>query len=108
MRSCSAPCKKGHFKTLQTILATRILTATEEKSVSGLLQGAKFVVGEAHLTVTKAVRDGIAIIATVNMNPSNLLRYRLRQILPDGRVFDFKEHIRLDITTDLSVPVFAY
>lgn len=108
VRSCSAPCKEGHFKPLQTILATRILITTEEKSVFGLPQGAKFVVGEAHLTVTKAVRDTMAVIATVSMNPLSSLRYRLRDILPDARAFDFKEHIRPDITTDLSLPVFAY
>lgn len=108
VRSCSAPCKGGHLKPLQTILATRILVTTEERSIFGLPQGAKFVVGEAHLTVTKAVRDTTAIIATVNMNPLNSLRYRLREILPDARAFDFKEHIRPDITTDLSFPVFAY
>lgn len=84
------------------------MTATEGKSVSGLLQGAKSVVGEAHLTVTEAVRDEMATIAAVSMNPLNLLRYRVRQILPDAPVFYFKEHIRPDITTDLSVPVFAY
>ncbi|KAJ5986156.1 hypothetical protein N7451_010521 [Penicillium sp. IBT 35674x] len=108
VRQCSAPCKEGHFKPLQTILATRILITTEERSVFGLPQGAKFVVGEAHLTVTKAVQDTMAIIATVSMNPLNSLRYRLREILPDARAFDFKEHIRPDITTDLSLPVFAY
>jgi hypothetical protein len=108
VRSCSAPCKEGHFRPLQTILATQILTNTEEGSVSGLLQGAKFVIGEAHLTVTKAVRDQMAIIAAVSVNPLNPLRFRLRQILPDARAFDFKEHIRPDIATDLSLPVFAY
>ena len=67
------------------------------------------MVGEAYLTVTKAVRDQTAIIASVSFNPLNPLRYRLRQILPpDARAFDLKEHIRPDITTDLSVPVFAY
>lgn len=108
VRSCSAPCKEGHFKPLQTILATWILTTTEERSASGLLQGVKFVVGEAHLNVTKAVRDQMAIIAAVSTHPLNSLRYRLREILPDSRAFDFKEDIRPDITTDLSLPVFVY
>ncbi|KAJ6072353.1 hypothetical protein N7467_010438 [Penicillium canescens] len=108
MRSCSAPCKEGHFKPLQTTLLTRILTLTEERSVSELLVGVKFLVGETHLTVTKAVQDQFAIIAAVSMNPLNPLRYRLREILPDARAFDFKEHIWPDITAGLSVPVFVY
>ncbi|KAJ5618139.1 hypothetical protein N7537_003253 [Penicillium hordei] len=107
MRSCSAPCKEGHSKPLQTTLLTRILTTTEQGSVSGLLVGTKFLVGEAHLTVTKAVQDQLAIIAAVSMNPLSPLRYRLREILPDGRAFDFKEHIWPDITGGLSVPVFV-
>ena len=45
VRPCSAPCKNGHFRPLQTILSTRILTVTEEGSVSGLLQGARFLIG---------------------------------------------------------------
>ncbi|CAI7583344.1 unnamed protein product [Penicillium palitans] len=107
MRSCSAPCKEGHSKPLQTTLLTRILTTTQQGSVSGLLVGVKFLVGEAHLTVTKAVQDQLAIIAAVSMNPLSPLRYRLREILPDARAFDFKEHIRPDITGGLSVPVFV-
>lgn len=108
MRSCSAPCKEGHSKPLQTTLLTRILTPTETGSVSGLLVGVKFLVGEAHLTVTKAVQDQVAIIAAVSMNPLNPLRYRLREILPDARALDFKEHIWPDITAGLSVPVYVY
>ncbi|KAF4768008.1 hypothetical protein N7455_000069 [Penicillium solitum] len=107
MRSCSAPCKEGHSKPLQTTLLTRILTTAEQGSVSGLLVGVKFLVGEAHLTVTKAVQDQLAIIAAVSMNPLSPLRYRLRDILPDARAFDFKEHIWPDITGSLSVPVFV-
>ena len=37
VRSCSTSYKEGHFNTPQTILATRILTVTEERSVSRLL-----------------------------------------------------------------------
>lgn len=108
MRSCSAPCKDGNSKPLQTTLLTRILTPTEYESVSGLLVGVKFLVGEAHLTVTKAVQDQLGIIAAVSMNPLNPLRYRLREILPDARAFDFKEHIRPDIAAGLSIPVFVH
>ncbi|KAJ5412620.1 uncharacterized protein N7487_006979 [Penicillium crustosum] len=107
MRSCSAPCKEGHPKPLQTTLLTRILTTAEQGSMSGLLVGVKFLVGEAHLTVTKAVQDQLAIIAAVSMNPLSPLRYRLREILPDARAFDFKEHIWPDITGGVSVPVFV-
>lgn len=108
MRSCSAPCKNGHSKPLQTTLLTRILTPTEYGSVSELLVGVKFLVGEAHLTVTKAVEDQLAIIAAVSMGPLSPLRYRLREILPDARAFDFKEHIWPDIAAGLSVPVFVH
>ncbi|CAI7623458.1 unnamed protein product [Penicillium glandicola] len=108
MRSCSAPCKERHSRSLQTTLSTRILTPAEEGSVSGLLVGVKFQVGEAHLTVTKAVQDQLAMIATVSMNPLSPLRYRLREILPDARASDYKEHIWSDITTGLSVPVFVH
>lgn len=108
MRSCSAPCREEHSKPLKTTLLTRILTPTEEGTVSGLLVGAKFLVGEAHLTVTKAIKDQLAIIATVSMNPLNPLRDRLREILPDARAFDFKEHIWPDVTSGRSVPVFVY
>ncbi|KAJ5509781.1 hypothetical protein N7527_011924 [Penicillium freii] len=108
MRSCSVLCKDGHSKPLQTTLLTRILTPTEYESVSELLVGVKFLVGEAHLTVTKAVQDQLAIIAAVSMSPLNPLRYRLREILPDARAFDFKEHIRPDIAAGLSVPVFVH
>ncbi|KAJ5731275.1 uncharacterized protein N7483_005783 [Penicillium malachiteum] len=111
MRSCRFPCKDKHSNSLrQTILATRILSFTEHRPLSGLLQGAKFVVGEAHLTVTKVLRDHAAVIATISVNPLSPLRYRLREILPasDSGVSGFKEHIRPDIATDLSVPVFAY
>ncbi|KAJ5823845.1 hypothetical protein N7447_006185 [Penicillium robsamsonii] len=108
MRSCSVLCKEGHFKPLQTTLSTRILTPTEEGSVSGLLVGVKFLVGEAHLTVTKAVNNQLGIIATVSINPLNSMRHRLREILPDSGGFDFKEHIWPDITGGRSVPVFVY
>lgn len=108
MRSCSAPCKDGHSKPLQTTPLTCILTPTEYGSVSGLLVGVKFLVGEVHLTVTKAVQDQLGIIAAVSMNPLNPLRYRLRKILPDARAFDFKEHIRPDIAAGLSIPVFVH
>ena len=108
MRSCSVLCKDGHSKPLQTTLLTRILTPTEYEAVSGLLVGVKFLVGEAHLTVTKAMQDQLAIIAAVSMSPLNPLRYRLRESLPDARAFDFKEHIRPDIAAGLSVPVFVH
>lgn len=86
------------------------MTITEEGSVSELLQGARFLVGEAHLTVTKAVLESqvAMIVAAVSMNPLSPLRYRLREILPDAKPFDFKEHIRPDITAGLSIPMFVY
>jgi hypothetical protein len=108
VRSFSAPCRDGHCRPFQTILATRIVTSTRDKTLSRLLQGARFVVGEAHLSVTKVVPDQVAIIAAVSNNPLSPLRYRLRGFLPDARVFEFKEHVRPDLTTDISVPVFAY
>jgi hypothetical protein len=110
VRSCSAPCRNGHSRPVQSILSTRILSISEEGSVSGLLQGARFLVGEAHLTVTKAVRESqvAMIVPAVSMNPLSPLRYRLREILPDAKSFDFKEHIRPDTTSALSVPVFVY
>ncbi|KZN93642.1 hypothetical protein EN45_038260 [Penicillium chrysogenum] len=107
MRSCSAPCKERHSKPLQTTLSTRILTPTEEGSVAGLLVGVKFLVGEAHLTVTKAVQGQLAIIAAVSMNPLNPLRHRFREILQDVGPYVYKEHIWPDITAGLSVPVFV-
>ncbi|KAJ6015527.1 hypothetical protein N7540_010118 [Penicillium herquei] len=111
MRSCCFPSKDKHSGSpRQTMLATRILSFTEHRPFSGLLQGAKFVVGEAHLTVTRVMRDHAAVIAAISVNPLSPLRYRLREILPasDSGVSGFKEHIRPDITTDLSVSVFAY
>lgn len=48
------------------------------------------------------------IVAVVSMNPLSPLRYRLREILPDAKHFDFKEHDRPDITAGLSVAVFVY
>ncbi|KAJ6190986.1 hypothetical protein N7519_001007 [Penicillium mononematosum] len=108
MRSCSVLCKERHSKPLQTTLSTRILTPTEEGSVAGLLVGVKFLVGEAHLTVTKAVQDKLAIIAAVSMNPLNPLRHRFREILQDAGPSVYKEHIWPDNTAGLSVPVFVY
>ncbi|KAJ5187870.1 hypothetical protein N7449_010864 [Penicillium cf. viridicatum] len=108
MRSCSAPCKEEHSKPLQTTLSTRILAPARAGSVSRLLVGVKFLVGEAHLTVTKAAQDQLIIIAAVSMNPLTPLRHRLREILPDARAFDFKEHIRPDLLAGRSVPVFVY
>ncbi|OQE13189.1 hypothetical protein PENFLA_c052G10441 [Penicillium flavigenum] len=108
MQSCSTPCKERHSKPLQTTLSTRILTPTEEGSVAGLLVGVKFLVGEAHLTVTQAVQDQLAIIAAVSMNPLNPLRHRFREILQDAGPFVYKENIWPDNTAGLSVPVFVY
>ncbi|GLI82219.1 hypothetical protein PoHVEF18_010644 [Penicillium ochrochloron] len=108
VRSFSAPCRDGHCKPFQTILATRIVTFTKDETLSRLLQGARFVVGDAHLSVTKVVPDQVAIIAAVSKNPLSPLRYRLREFLPDLGVFEFKEHVRPDLTTDISLPVFAY
>ncbi|KAJ5734419.1 hypothetical protein N7493_003205 [Penicillium malachiteum] len=112
-QSFCVPCKNKHVNSSrQTILATRILSFAEHRPFAGLLQGVKFVVGEAHLTVTKVLRDHAAVIAAISVNPLSPLRYRLREILPasgsDSGVSGFKEHILPDITTDLSVPVFAY
>lgn len=84
------------------------MTSTKNKTRSGLLQVARVIVGEAHLSVTKVVHDQVAIIAAVSKNPLSPLRYRMREILAGAGVFEFKEHIRPDITTDTSVPVFAY
>ncbi|KAJ5708304.1 hypothetical protein N7488_008105 [Penicillium malachiteum] len=112
-QSFCVPCKERYVSSpRQTILATRILGFAEHRPFSGLLQGVKFVVGEAHLTVTKVLRNRAAVIAAISVNPLSPLRYRLREILPatgsDSGVSGFKEHIRPDITTDLSVPVFLY
>jgi len=107
-RPCSMTSKDDQFSPLQTTLSTRILAPTQKGSESGLLVGVKFIVGDAHLTVTKAVEDQLAIIATVSMNPLNPLRYRLREILPDAQAFDFKEHIWPDIIGGHSVPVFVH
>ncbi|KAJ5374333.1 hypothetical protein N7517_006339 [Penicillium concentricum] len=108
IRACSALSKEGHLRPFQTTLLTRILAPGQEGSVSGLLVGVRFLIGEAHLTVTKAVQDQLAIIATVSMNPLNPLRYRLREILPDARAIDFKEQIWPDITAGGSVPIFIH
>jgi hypothetical protein len=104
VRSFSAPCRDGNCRPFQTILDTRIVTSTRDKALSGLqlLQGTRFVVGEAHLSVTKVVPDQVAIIAAVSKNPFSPLRYRLREFLPDARVIEFKEHVRPDLTTDIS------
>lgn len=77
VRSCSASRRDGHCRPLQTILATRIVTSTKDKTLSGLLQGARFVVGEANLSVTEVVPDQAAIIAAVSKNLLTPLWYRL-------------------------------
>ncbi|KAJ5622277.1 hypothetical protein N7528_005509 [Penicillium herquei] len=116
-QSFCVPCRDKHVSSpRQTILATRILPVgfAGHRPLSGLFQGVKFVVGEAHLIVAKVLRNHAAVIAAISVNPLSPLRYRLREILPatvtgsDSGVSGFKEHIRPDITTDLSVPVFAY
>ena len=56
------------------------MTSTKNKTLSGLLQVARIVVGEAHLSVTKVVPDQVAIIAAVIKNPLSPLRYRMREI----------------------------
>ncbi|KAJ5964023.1 uncharacterized protein N7479_003899 [Penicillium vulpinum] len=108
MLSCSALCKEGHSRLLQPTLSTGILTPTQEGPVSGLLVGVKFLVGEAHLTVTKAVQDKLTIIAAVSMNPSKPLQHRPCEILPNAWGFGFKQPIWPDITAGLSIPMFVY
>lgn len=108
VRSCSAPCKTGHVRPPQTILSTQLLTLANGGPVLGLLEGARFLVGEAHLTVTKTVQGQLAIVATVSMNPLSPLRHRFRELLPDAPTHGFKENIRPDIAVGLSVPVYVH
>ncbi|KAJ5440386.1 hypothetical protein N7491_002792 [Penicillium cf. griseofulvum] len=44
-RPCSALWQDGHFRPLQTTLSTRILTPTQDGSVSGLLVGVRLLIG---------------------------------------------------------------
>ncbi|CAG7920132.1 unnamed protein product [Penicillium olsonii] len=108
VRSCSAPCRDGHIKPLQTIFSTQILIPATDGPVLGLLEGARFLVGEAHLTITKKVQGQVAIIATVSMNPLSPLRLRLREILPDAPAHGYRENIWSDTSDDLSVPVYVH
>ncbi|CAG8131907.1 unnamed protein product [Penicillium olsonii] len=108
IRSCSAPYIDGHAKPLQTILSTQILTLATDGPVIRLLEGARLLVGEAHLTITKKVQGQVAIIATVSMNPLSPLRLRLRGVLPDAPAHGYKENIRPDISVGLSVPVYVH
>lgn len=108
VRSCSAPCRTARLKPLQTILSTQILTLATNSPVLGLLEGARLLVGDAHLIVTKTVQGRVAIVATVSMNPLSPLRFRLREILPDAPAHGFKENIRPGISVGLSVPVYVH
>lgn len=108
IRSCSAPYIDGHARPLQTILSTQILTLATDGPVLGLLEGARLLVGEVHLTITKKFQGQVAIIATVSMNPLSPLRLRLRGVLPDAPAHGYKENIRPDISVGLSVPVYVH
>lgn len=90
------------------MLSTQLLDLATGLPMLGLFEGASFLVGEAHLTVTKTVQDQLAIVATVSMNPLAPLRRRFRGFLPDAATHGFKENIRPDIAAGLSVPVYVH
>ncbi|KAJ5353348.1 hypothetical protein N7452_002322 [Penicillium brevicompactum] len=108
VRSCSASCRTEHARPPQTMLSTQLLDLATGLPMLGLFEGASFLVGEAHLTVTKTVQGQLAIIATVSMNPLAPLRRRFRGFLPDAATHGFKENIRPDIAAGLSVPVYVH
>lgn len=108
VRSCSASCRAEHARPPQTMLSTQLLDLATGLPMLGLFEGASFLVGEAHLTVTKTVQDQLAIVATVSMNPLAPLRRRFRGFLPDAATHGFKENIRPDIAAGLSVPVYVH
>lgn len=105
IRECSCSRKNGHMKVHRTGLYTRLLSA--ERELACLAEGAKFLVGGAHLTVERPLNiDQMdSMVAVVSTNP---LRYRFGSFLTEGRDPKVKELVDDNNTTGLSVPVLVY
>ncbi|KAJ5334338.1 uncharacterized protein N7506_008121 [Penicillium brevicompactum] len=108
VRSCSASCRTKNARPPHTMLSTQLLNLATGVPMLGLFEGASFLVGEAHLTVTKTVQGQLAIVAIVSSNPLAPLRRRFREFLPDPPTHGFKENIRPDIAAGLSIPLYVH
>lgn len=99
----SGRCTNGRWRARQTGLWTRLLPVKE----NDLVEGAKFLMGNAHLIVEQTLQKEIVVIAAVS---TSTLRARLGGFLGEGKIPCTQEHIMVnhDTPINFSIPVFIY